>query len=199
MQAIFLDKDGTLIENVPYNINPDLIQLTWMAGPALQLFQQMGYALFVISNQAGIAKGVFTEASLDPVQHRLSELLAQYGVILSGFYYCPHSPEGTVNRYAIRCTCKKPMPGMLHRAAHEHDIDLAHSWMIGDILDDVEAGRRAGCGTVLIDNGNETEWKAGAYRTPDLTVPNLYVAAMTIAKTNDTPHPANQSEEAIRP
>src|SRR5688572_28703167 len=99
MRAIFLDKDGTLVEDVPYNVNPDFIQLTWMAGPALQLFQQMGYALFVISNQAGIAKGVFTESSLNLVQHRLGELLAQYGVILSGFYYCPHSPEGTVNRY----------------------------------------------------------------------------------------------------
>lgn len=198
MQAIFLDKDGTLVENVPYNVNPDLIELTWMAGPALQLFQKMGYALIVISNQAGIAKGVFTESSLEPVRHRLGELLAQYGVSLGGFYYCPHSQEGIINSYAIDCTCRKPMPGMLCRAAWEHDIDLARSWMIGDILDDVEAGRRAGCSTVLIDNGNETEWKTGAYRTPHLTVPNLYAAAKKIAETNGMLRPENQNGKAIR-
>jgi histidinol-phosphate phosphatase family protein len=185
---MFLDKDGTLIENVPYNVDLDHVQLTWLAGPALQIFQQMGYQLFVVSNQAGIAKGYFTEASLEPVQRRLGELLAQYGVILSGFYYCPHSPDGVINRYAINCTCRKPMPGMLQRAAHEHDIDLSRSWMIGDILHDVEAGRRAGCNTVLIDNGNETEWEMGPQRTPDLTAPNLYTAARMIATTEKALH-----------
>lgn len=199
MQAIFLDKDGTLIDDVPHNVNLDLIRLSWMAGPALQLFQQMGYALFIVSNQAGIAKGFFTEACIEPVRHRLGKLLAQYGVTLSGFYYCPHSPEGTVSRYAISCMCRKPMPGMLHRAAHEHGIDLARSWMIGDILDDVEAGQRAGCGTVLIDNGNETEWKSGAFRTPHLTAPNLYAAARMIAIAHSALHTEGRNGEAIRP
>jgi D-glycero-D-manno-heptose 1,7-bisphosphate phosphatase len=197
MRAIFLDKDGTLVENIPYNVNPDLIELTWLAGPALQLFQHMEYALFIVSNQAGIAKGFFTESSLEPVQHRLRELLAQYGVILNGFYYCPHSPEGAVNRYSMRCTCRKPMPGMLLRAAHEHDIDLSQSWMIGDILDDVEAGRRAGCRGVLIDNGNETEWKLSAQRTPDLSAPNLYAAARAIAGIDNAP--PFQPRETISP
>lgn len=184
MRAIFLDKDGTVVDDVPYNVNADLIQLTWLAGPALQLFQQMGYALFVVSNQPGIAKGFFTEASLEPVRRRLGELLAQYGVTLNGFYYCPHSPDGVVNRYAVDCACRKPMPGMLHRAAQEHYIDLSRSWMIGDILHDVEAGRRAGCNTVLIDNGNETEWETGPERTPHLTAPNLYAAARMIAASD---------------
>lgn len=181
MRAIFLDKDGTLIENVPYNVNPYLIELSWQAGPALQLFQEMGYALFVISNQAGVAKGFFTETALTGVERRLTELLAQYGVALSGFYYCPHSPDGAVKRYAMRCTCRKPMPGMLFRAAYEHDINLAESWMIGDILDDIEAGQRAGCRTVLIDNGNETEWKMAKLRTPHFAAPDLYAAAQWIS------------------
>ena len=182
MRAIFLDKDGTLIENVPYNVNLDLITLTWQAGAALQLFRQMGFALFVVSNQAGVAKGLFTESSLDAVQHRIAEMLAQYGVVLHGFYYCPHSPDGTVLPYAVPCTCRKPRPGMLHRASHEHGIDLSRSWMIGDILDDVEAGRRAGCRSVLIDNGNETEWHKSELRTPHLVVPDLYAAALAIAR-----------------
>jgi D-glycero-D-manno-heptose 1,7-bisphosphate phosphatase len=184
MRAIFLDKDGTLVENVPYNVNPALIELTWHAGQGLQLLRSLGYALFVVSNQAGVAKGLFTEAALGPVEHRLAERLAQYGVMLDGFYYCPHSPDGVISRYAIPCTCRKPMPGMLLRAAYEHGVSLAHSWMIGDILHDVEAGRRAGCRTVLIDNGNETEWKLSALRTPHLTAPDLYAAAQLIAEAD---------------
>ena len=188
MRAIFLDKDGTLVENVPYNVNPVLIELTWQAGQGLQLLKQLGYALFVITNQPGVAKGLFTEGALGPVEHRLGERLAQYGVSLDGFYYCPHSPDGVVSRYAIPCTCRKPMPGMLLRAAREHGIDLAQSWMIGDILHDVEAGRRAGCRTVLIDNGNETEWKLNALRTPHLTAPDLHAAAAMIAEADATRH-----------
>jgi D-glycero-D-manno-heptose 1,7-bisphosphate phosphatase len=181
MRAIFLDKDGTLVDDVPYNVNTDLLELTWQAGQGLQIFKQLGYALFIVSNQAGVAKGLFTETALGPVEARLGALLAQYGVALDGFYYCPHSPDGVVSRYAVFCTCRKPMPGMLYRAASEHAIDLSQSWMIGDILNDVEAGRRAGCRTVLIDNGNETEWRLSSLRTPHLMAPDLYSAAAMIA------------------
>jgi histidinol-phosphate phosphatase family protein len=183
MRAIFIDKDGTLVEDVPYNVNPGLLQLTWQAAQGLQLLKEMGYALFVVTNQPGIAKGLFTATALELVHHRLAEMLAQYGVALDGFYYCPHSVDGVVARYAIACTCRKPMPGMLRRAACEHDIDLSRSWMIGDILNDVEAGRRAGCRTVLIDNGNETEWRASALRKPHLKASDLYAAALMIAET----------------
>jgi D-glycero-D-manno-heptose 1,7-bisphosphate phosphatase len=185
-RAIFIDKDGTLVENVPYNVFPGLLELTWQAGQGLQLFRQLGYALCVVSNQSGLAQGLFTETALDLLHRRLAQTLAQYGVVLDGFYYCPHSPDGVITRYAIPCTCRKPMPGMLYRAAREHGLDLAQSWMVGDILDDIEAGRRAGCRTVLIDNGNETEWKRSPLRTPHLTAPNLYTAAAMIAAWEDT-------------
>jgi D,D-heptose 1,7-bisphosphate phosphatase len=184
-RAIFLDKDGTLVQNVPYNVNPSLIALSWQAGPGLQVFRQLGYKLIVVSNQSGVARGLFTESALDGVNRRLGELLAQYGVTLDGFYYCPHSPEGVVGRYAVSCTCRKPMPGMLLRAAREHDIDLARSWMIGDILHDIEAGQRAGCKTVLIDNGNETEWEMSALRQPHLVAPDLLEAAAVIAASDE--------------
>ncbi len=184
-RAIFLDKDGTLVENVPYNVDPSLIALSWQAGPGLQVFRQLGYKLIVVSNQSGVARGLFTESALAGVSRRLGELLAQYGVTLDGFYYCPHSPEGVVGRYAVSCTCRKPMPGMLLRAAREHDIDLARSWMIGDILHDIEAGQRAGCKTVLIDNGNETEWDVSALRQPHLVAPDLLEAAAVIAVSDE--------------
>jgi D-glycero-D-manno-heptose 1,7-bisphosphate phosphatase len=179
-KAVFLDKDGTLINDVPFNVNPDLISLTTLACEGLRLLQNEGYALHVITNQPGIAKGFFDRAALGRVEKRLREMLDAGGVHLDGFYYCPHSTDGIVSADAIACDCRKPMPGLLQRAANENCIDLAKSWMVGDILNDVEAGRRAGCRTVLIDNGNETEWELSPYRTPDLISSNLYHAASRI-------------------
>jgi histidinol-phosphate phosphatase family protein len=134
----------------------------------------------VISNQSGVARGLFAEEALEGVRGRLRQLLADVGVPLDGFFYCPHHPEGNVPRYAVTCGCRKPEPGMILAAAREHGIVLDHSWFIGDILDDVEAGRRAGCRTALIDNGNETEWRRSPLRTPDLVAADLAEAARRI-------------------
>jgi D-glycero-D-manno-heptose 1,7-bisphosphate phosphatase len=185
MQAIFIDKDGTLIKDVPHNVDPDLIELCDKAGDGLHFLQQLGYHLFVVSNQPGVAKGLFPEEALEPVEVRITELLSQEQVVLDGFYYCPHHPDGIRPGYATDCDCRKPMPGLLLRAAREHGIDLPRSWMIGDILHDVEAGNRAGCNTVLIDNGNETEWEISAERIPDLVVPDLHAAALAIARHDE--------------
>lgn len=179
-KAVFLDKDGTLIENVPYNVNPDLIRLAKGAGEALRMLHAAGFQLLVVSNQAGIAHGRFPEESLRPVEERLRQMLAEYGVPLAGFYYCPHHPDGIVHRYAIRCFCRKPSPGLLFQAAREHSLNLAASWFVGDILNDVEAGRRADCRTVLIDNGNETEWKLSPLRKPHFSVKDLPSSARLI-------------------
>ena len=118
---------------------------------------------------------------MGPVADRLADLLFRENLSLDGFYYCPHHPLGTVGSYATVCTCRKPSPGMLIKAAHDHDINLRESWMIGDILHDVEAGNRAGCRTLLIDNGNETEWRLGPRRGPTRMAPDLYAAAVLIA------------------
>ncbi len=173
VNAVFLDKDGTLVENVPYNADPAKIRLAAGAGEALRAMQAAGYRIFVVSNQSGVARGYFPERALAGVLKRLRELLVAQGVELAGFYYCPHHPEGG-------CACRKPAPGLILRAAHEHEVDLKRSWLVGDILDDVEAGRRAGCRTVLIDNGNETEWRDGAERKPDFKVADLPGAARVI-------------------
>lgn len=180
MRAIFLDKDGTLIEDVPYNSNPDLIRLTAGAGQGLRLLQWHGYRLYLVTNQSGVAKGYFPESALPPVFDRIRALLEEQQVHLDGVYYCPHFPGADNPFYAQRCCCRKPLPGMLLRAAQEHAIDLPSSWMIGDILHDIEAGRRAGCKTALIDNGNETEWELSPVRMPDLVAGDLYAAAQMI-------------------
>ena len=178
--AVFLDKDGTLIDDVPYNVDPDRIQLAAGAAQGLPLLHAAGFQLVVISNQSGVARGYFPETALIDVEWKLRHLLKCLGVPLAGFYYCPHHPDGSVTDYAIECHCRKPEPGLILRAADEHAIDLSRSWFIGDILNDVEAGRQAGCQTLLIDNGNETEWIITPDRIPHHTVADLEVAAHVI-------------------
>ena len=180
MKAVFLDKDGTLIENVPHNVDPARVRLTAGAIDGLKRLQQLGYLLIGVSNQPGIALGYFTETQLDAATLQLRTLLETEGVHLTGLYYCPHHPAGTSRRYAMHCRCRKPAPGLLYAAAHIHDIDLAQSWLIGDILNDVEAGARAGCRTILLDNGNETEWRRGPYREPTYRARDLAEAAQLI-------------------
>jgi D,D-heptose 1,7-bisphosphate phosphatase len=181
MKAIFLDKDGTLIDDIPYNVEPRRMTLCSGAGAALRLLAGLDYRLFVVSNQGGIADGRFSEHAMLAVGDRLADLLFRERVALEAFYYCPHHPDGALARYACACSCRKPEPGMLLRAAREHDIDLRASWMVGDILHDVEAGNRAGCRSLLIDNGNETEWCLGPQRMPARMAPDLYAAALMIA------------------
>lgn len=181
MKAVFLDKDGTLIDDVPYNVEPSRIVLSAGAGAALRLLARLDYHLFVVSNQEGIAFGRFDATAMDTVGQRLYDLLLREQLTLDGFYWCPHHPDGSVAPYATTCYCRKPMPGLLLTAAHEHGIDLHSSWMVGDILHDVEAGNRAGCRTILLDNGNETEWRLGPRRVPTRMAPDLYTAAVLIA------------------
>jgi D-glycero-D-manno-heptose 1,7-bisphosphate phosphatase len=181
MKAVFLDKDGTLIDDIPFNVEPRRMTLCSGAGPALRLLSRLDYRLFVVSNQAAIAHGYCDESAMEPVANRLNDLLFREQLALDGFYYCPHHPDGVVSHYALDCVCRKPMPGMLLRAAKEHDIDLRASWMVGDILHDIEAGNRAGCRTMLIDNGNETEWRLGPRRVPTRIAADLYAAALMIA------------------
>lgn len=185
MKAIFLDKDGTLIEDLPHNVEPRRMRLSSGAGPALRLLARLDYRFFVVSHQSGVAEGRFAEDALLAVSDRLADLLFRENLTLDGFYYCPHHPRGTVAPYAIACQCRKPMPGLLLQASVEHGIDLRASWMIGDILHDVEAGNRAGCRTVLLDNGNETEWRLGPRRVPTRMAPDLYAAAVLIASHHE--------------
>lgn len=180
--AVFLDKDGTLVVDVPYNVSLDHIRFCPRADAAIALLNQAGFALFVVTNQPGIALGLFNESALAGVEAVLQDRFARNGAELAGFYFCPHD-AGT------RCDCRKPAPGMLELARREHHLDLASSWLIGDILNDVEAGNRAGCRSILIDNGNETEWLPGPMRQPRYRAADLEDAARFIV-THCTNRPA---------
>jgi D-glycero-D-manno-heptose 1,7-bisphosphate phosphatase len=177
--AVFLDKDGTLIDDIPYNVDPTAIQLA-PGAEELALLCDRGYRLIIVSNQPGVALGYFPEAALTLVADRLRELLSAQGAWLTEFAYCPHHPAGSVAPYARACDCRKPAPGLIQSAAQSHGIDLGSSWLVGDILDDIEAGRRAGCRSILIDNGNETEWILSSDREPDYTVSDLAEAVRII-------------------
>ncbi|MFN2643683.1 MAG: D-glycero-alpha-D-manno-heptose-1,7-bisphosphate 7-phosphatase [Burkholderiales bacterium] len=167
-RAVFVDKDGTLVENVPYNVDPARIALTPGAADGIAALARHGYRVIVVSNQPGVALGKFRESALDAVLARLREM-----VPLDAFYFCPHAPDAG-------CACRKPAPGLLERAALEHGVSLKDSWLVGDILDDVEAGRRAGCRTLLLDNGNETEWQLTRERLPHHIACDLSQAAALI-------------------
>jgi len=169
-RAIFIDKDGTLIPDIPYNVDPVRITLMPGAGDTLRRLAAAGYRLVVVSNQSGVARGCFTEADLLPVRARLEALLDAYGVRLDGFYYCPHCPDGTVAQYAVECDCRKPRAGMLRAAAADLNLDLSRSWMVGDIAADSEAGNRAGCRTILIEKPYDLIRDLTAYSRPDFIV-----------------------------
>ncbi len=176
--AVFLDKDGTLVKDVPYNVDPDLLSLTANAVPALAMLVHAGYALVVVTNQSGLASGRFSRFDFARLQRALTGRLREEGGIeLAGFEICPHA-AGPNGRPA--CLCRKPAPGMLEQAARAGGFDLSRSWMIGDILDDIEAGRRAGCRTVLLDVGNETLWQVSPLRTPHYRCADLLQAARII-------------------
>jgi D-glycero-D-manno-heptose 1,7-bisphosphate phosphatase len=175
--AVFVDKDGTLINDLPYNVEPSRMQLAPGVLRGAALLTAQGFRLIVISNQPGVALGLHAEHDLEAVHEWLARAFDRCGVPLAGMYWCPHHPRGLVPEYSVGCDCRKPAPGLILRAASEHDIALERSWFIGDILDDIEAGRRAGCRTVLIDNGNETAWRRSPLRTPDHVAMSFGAAA----------------------
>lgn len=179
-QAVFLDKDGTLVENVPYNVDPAKLKLTPNAVRGLTLLQDHGYALVVVTNQSGIARGYFDRKALDRAHAALASMLRAQGIHMEGFFVCPHAPPSSP--IEAGCLCRKPAPGLLRQAAVAHGLDLEASWMVGDILNDVEAGRRAGCRSILMDVGNETEWRMSPLREPFARVTDLLQAARLISE-----------------
>jgi D-glycero-D-manno-heptose 1,7-bisphosphate phosphatase len=152
---VFLDRDGTLVEEVAYLHDPGRLAL--LPGvAALAGLAAAGYALVVVTNQAGVARGYYDEAAVDLVHRRLGELLAGAGVRLDAILYCPHHPEGTVARHARACRCRKPSPGMLEAAAEQLDLDLPASYLIGNHPTDVGAAVAAGVTALYVRTGHAT-------------------------------------------
>jgi D-glycero-D-manno-heptose 1,7-bisphosphate phosphatase len=166
LPAVFLDRDGTLVHPRHYPSRPGDLRLYDGLDPYLRCLQESGFRLVVVTNQSGIARGYFTETDLRQMHAHLAAQLARMGVRLDAIYHCPHHPDGAIPELAVRCTCRKPQPGMVLRAAADLGLDPRRSWLVGDILDDVEAGNRAGCRTILVDLGTEPPPER-AVRRPD--------------------------------
>jgi len=154
-RAVFLDRDGTLIKNRHFSFRPSDVEFMDGVEEGLRLLHGADYSLIVVTNQSGVARGLFPESAVQEIHARMEELLSREGIPLSGFYYCPHHPDGTVPEYSLVCDCRKPRPGLILRASVEKEIDTSRSWLIGDIMDDILAGRRAGCRTVLVNGWYE--------------------------------------------
>ncbi len=149
--AVFLDRDGTINVDTGYVSSPGDVRLLPGAGEAVARLNRAGRRVIVVSNQSGLARGMFDERTLEKIHDRLRELLAAEGARLDAIYVCPHLAEGAAAaRYGIDCDCRKPADGLLRRAAEQWGVDLAASWMVGDSERDVEAGRRAGCRTIRL-------------------------------------------------
>jgi len=154
-RAVFLDRDGTIIADVGYLTDVEQIRILPGVPQALAALKRAGFLLVVVTNQSAVARGWLTEERLAEVHEALQQQLVEAGgPPLDAFYHCPHLPEGTVAEYARECDCRKPAPGLLIRAAAQQGVDLQRSCMVGDSERDVEAGRRAGCFTVLVGGGD---------------------------------------------
>lgn len=152
-QAVFLDRDGTIIEEVGYLDEFDKMKLLPNAPEAIRLINAAGMKAVVVTNQAGVAKGFFDESFVQEVHRRLNAELLNAGAHIERFYYCPHHPEEGLPPYRRTCSCRKPAPGMILEAARELKIDLTQSFFIGDTARDMEAAAAAGVKGILVKTG----------------------------------------------
>ena len=196
-KAIFLDCDGTLIEDVGYINNPEQVKLLDGVPQALIEFKALGYKLIVTSNQSGVARGIVTEKVLGEVHNRLKQLLAEKGAYLDRIYYCPYHPDGVVPKYRKESDWIKPNPGMLLAAADEMDIDLGLSWVIGNSSRDVKAGLQVGCKTILLDNPSHDKKLEQGEPNPDYRAVNMKEAINIIKKYHRSPHEPDAQAQPV--
>jgi D-glycero-D-manno-heptose 1,7-bisphosphate phosphatase len=192
-RAVFLDRDGTVTEEVGYLTSLDMLKLVRGAGAAIKRLNEAGYKVVLVTNQSGVARGYFPESLVDDAHDLLRRMLMEDGALLDGIYYCPHHPSAGNTKYTIICDCRKPETGLLDRAARDLAIDLKQSFMIGDKWSDIELGHRAGMRSILVrtgfspdDPGNKRPAHVG---DPDLTAHDLAEAVQWIIGQKATDRP----------
>jgi len=154
-RACFLDRDGVLIHEECYLSDPEHVTVTAGAAQSINKLHELGFLVIVITNQAGVARGYYSEESITEVHNRIDELLAANGAAIDAYYYCPHHPQGKVEQYSIKCNCRKPATGMVEQAIKDFEIDLENSFVVGDKVTDVKTATNAGCKTgVLVRTGH---------------------------------------------
>ena len=179
-KAVFLDRDGTIVEDVGYMNSPQQIQFISGSIEAIKKLNDAGYKVIIITNQAGVAHGLVTEDMLQSIDKALHKGLLHGGAHLDAIYYCPHHPEHGVYPYKQACECRKPHPGLILKAQKQFDLDLSQSFMIGDKATDIEAGKSAGTKTIMVMTGRGQEEKANLKNQPDYFADNLLAAAKSL-------------------
>ena len=184
--AVFLDRDGTLIEEHGYLDRLDLLSIFPWTADALRLLTRAGFATVVITNQAAVGRGIIDEAFLHEVHDEISARLARGGAVIDAYYHCPHAPDAKIEPYRQICRCRKPAPGLIERACREMDLDPARSVMVGDRWLDVGCGRAAGTRAILVRTGHgahEADVPPGDLRA-DAILNNLMEAAGWILRNS---------------
>ncbi len=178
--AVFLDRDDTIIEDPGYISDPAQIKLLGGVVESLRRLQKMGFKLIVVTNQSAVARGIVSEEVLEQIHERLQNLLIRRRIHLDAIYYCPYHPEGVIAKYRRESDFRKPGPGMLLQAAEDMDIDLEHSWMLGNSYSDITAGANAGCRTILISSSAKLPTRKRDEAKPDNTAANIKEAVNII-------------------
>jgi len=152
-RAVFLDRDGTINERVEYLSDPEEFKLLPKVAEAVKLLNKTDFKVIVVTNQAGVGRGYFTEEKLEEIHQEMKRQLRKEKVYIDAIYYCPHHPTEGIGKYRRNCWYRKPNPGMLEKAARDFNLDLARCYMIGDSMSDLEAGSRVNCKTILVLTG----------------------------------------------
>jgi D-glycero-D-manno-heptose 1,7-bisphosphate phosphatase len=181
-RAVFLDRDGTLIEEVGYLDRLDRIHLYPYSVDAVRLLNRAGYTVVVTTNQSGVARGFFGEDFVGAAHQQLQRTFTGGGARIDGFYYCPHHPEAAVAAYREACDCRKPQPGLFRRAGRDLDLDLPRSFVVGDRANDLDAGRAIGAAGVLVLTGYGTSVEAAARGAAAAVTSNLAEAVSWILR-----------------
>jgi D-glycero-D-manno-heptose 1,7-bisphosphate phosphatase len=183
-RAVFLDRDGTMIEDVGYLDRLQRLTLFPYTIDAIRLLNAAGFKVFVVTSQNGVANGILPESFLAEAHAYLSALFRAAGGNVDGYYYCPHSPQASVERYRVDCDCRKPKPGMILAAARDHGIDLSASVVIGDRWRDIEMGLAAGTNAILVETGyGKTEAARRPSHVPDVPVAGTLIEAVSALLT----------------
>lgn len=184
--AVFLDRDGTIIEDVGFLGSLDAMRVLPWSAEAIRMLNDAGYPVVVITNQSGVGRGFFDEAHVRATHDALDRALAEGSARVDAYYYCPHHPEASDLRYRAACECRKPAPGLLRQAASDLDLDLSRSWMVGDWWRDVEAGVAAGARGILIRSGHDTVHRPAPAEAPpaDAILGNLMEAVVWILRSS---------------
>jgi D-glycero-D-manno-heptose 1,7-bisphosphate phosphatase len=184
--AVFLDRDGTIIEDRGYLNHPDLLELIPNASEAIASLNRAGLKTIVVSNQSGVARGYFPESLLAVLHEKMLGLLSERGARIDAVYYCPHHPCVGEPPYRRDCECRKPKTGMIGRAANDFSLDIGRSYFIGDKISDMQTAANAGCKSLLVMTGyGKGEWEFNRSRlkkTPDYLAADLFDAAQWILK-----------------